>query len=140
MRDINMKIESNVCLLGKPKEVLRSVADKHINVKVETELLDIIKSVVYKIMGYDCDCQLFASELSDSLTKMINVTLFDNKSPLYCDDEYAVANFIYTSQEIKEKINCCYFKVKGKSSEDIIYHCAKLTHEIKHIIEQNFML
>jgi hypothetical protein len=59
---------------------------------------------------------------------------------LYCDDEYAVANFIYTSQEIKEKINCCYFKVKGKSSEDIIYHCAKLTHEIKHIIENGFML
>lgn len=135
-----MRIKSNVYLMNKQKEVLRSVADKHIDVKVETDLLDIIKSVVYKVMGYNCDCQLFANELSDSLTKMINVTLFDNKSPLYCDDEYEIANFIYTSQEIKEKINCCYIQVKGKSLEDIIYHCAKLTNEIKHIIEQSFML
>lgn len=126
--------------MEKPKEVLRSVTDKHIDVKVKISFVDIVKSVIYRIMGYDCDCRLFASELSDSLTKMINVTLFDNKSPLYCDDEYKIANFIYTSQEIKEKIKCCYFEVKGKSSEDIVYHCAKLTNEIKHIIEQGFML
>ena len=135
-----MKIESNVYLINKQKEVLRSVTNKHIDVKIKTGFLDIIKSVIYRIMGYDCDCRLFASELSDSLTKMINVTLFDNKSPLYCDDEYEIANFIYTSQEIKEKINCCYFEVKGKSSEDIIYYCAKLTNEIKYIIELGFML
>jgi len=48
--------------------------------------------------------------------------------------------FIYTNKEIKEKINCCYFEVKNKSSENIIYHCAKLTNEIKYIIEQGFML
>lgn len=135
-----MRIESNVYLMNEPKEVLESVTNKHIEVTVKTSLLDILKGVVYRIMGYDYDCKLFANEPSDSLTKMINVTLFDNKSPLYCDDEYEIANFIYTNQDIKEKIKCCYFEVKSKSSEDVIYHCAKLTNEIKHIIEQGFMI
>lgn len=135
-----MRIESKVINLEEPREVLEHKADKAISIKIKTGLVDIIKSVIYRIMGHKCNMDDYVTELSDSMTKMINVTLYDNKSPLYCDSEYDIANFIYQSKEIKDEISKGFSLVKSKDHEKLIYICAKTTSVIKKIIEKEFTL
>jgi hypothetical protein len=135
-----MKIESKVLQLKNSHEINNHLIDKEIVINCTLTFLDKICSVIYKIIGYKGEYDEYVKELADSITKMINATLYDNKSPLYCDNEYEIINFIYTSKEIKNIIKKGYFMIKSNDKEEMIYVCAFASSKIKHIIENHFTL